>query len=89
MDLDGKGHALDAFTRYLFPFGSLSLQQRFQAMQDIIIMFLCLFLVPPLSLNRGMSNKRSDFSVVMLPSDTKAVVKFSREASFSRAASAE
>ena len=52
-------------------------------------MFLGLFLVPLLSLNRGMSNKRSDFSVVMLPSDTKAVVKFSRKASFSRAASAE
>ena len=89
MDLDGKRHALDAFTRYLFPFGSLSLQQGFQAMQDIIIMFLGLFLVPLLSLNRGMSNKRSDFSVVMLPSDTKAVVKCSRKASFSRAASAE
>ena len=89
MDLDGKHHALDGFTRYLFPFGSLSLRQGFQAMQDIIIMFLGLFLVPLLSLNRGMSNKRSDFSVVMLPSDTKAVVKFSRKASFSRAASAE
>ena len=89
MDLGGKGHALDAFRRYLFPLGSLSLQQGFQAMQDIIIMFLGLFLVPLLSLNRGMSNKRSDFSVVMLPSDTKAVVKFSRKASFSRAASAE